>query len=82
MPVFLAWRIPWSEEPGGLVHGFTKELDMTERLIHIHTHTHEESVKQEKSMYNVKLLHKMLNYCKYYQQKLILCRELYTWTPK
>ena len=32
----LAWRIPWTEEPGGLhtVHGVTKELDMTERLIH------------------------------------------------
>ena len=22
----LAWRIPWSEEPGGLVHGVTKSL--------------------------------------------------------
>ena len=26
----LAWRIPWTEEPGGL-HGVT-ELDMTEQL--------------------------------------------------
>ena len=25
----LAWRIPWTEEPGGC-----KELDMTEQLIH------------------------------------------------
>ena len=24
----LAWKIPWTEEPGGL-HGITKELDMT-----------------------------------------------------
>ena len=32
----LAWRSPWTEEPGGLltVHGVTKELDMTERLTH------------------------------------------------
>ena len=32
----LAWRIPWTEEPGGLhtVHGVT-EWDMTERL-HFH----------------------------------------------
>ena len=28
----LAWRIPWTEEPGGCVHGVTKESDMTERL--------------------------------------------------
>ena len=26
----LAWEIPWTEEPGGLFHGVTKELDMTE----------------------------------------------------
>ena len=25
----LAWRIPWTEEPGGLVHGVA-ESDMTE----------------------------------------------------
>ena len=32
----LAWRSPWTKEPGGLltVHGVTKELDMTERLTH------------------------------------------------
>ena len=24
----VAWRIPWTEEPGGL-HGVAKELDMT-----------------------------------------------------
>ena len=34
----LAWRIPWTEEPGGLhtVHGVTKESDTTEQLRHIH----------------------------------------------
>ena len=25
----LAWEIPWTEKPGGLVHGVTKESDMT-----------------------------------------------------
>ena len=25
----LAWEIPWTEEPGGPVHGVTKELDTT-----------------------------------------------------
>ena len=30
-----AWRIPWTEEPGGLQSmGVTKELDTTERLNH------------------------------------------------
>ena len=27
---FLAWRIPWTEEPGGLHSLGCKELDMTE----------------------------------------------------
>ena len=28
----LAWRIPWTEEPGGLQPMGRKELDMTEQL--------------------------------------------------
>ena len=28
----LAWRIPWTEEPGGLQSTGRKESDMTERL--------------------------------------------------
>ena len=28
----LAWRIPWTEEPGGLRSMGSKESDMTERL--------------------------------------------------
>ena len=32
-----SWRIPWTEEPGGLVHGVT-ESGMTERLIRAYTH--------------------------------------------
>ena len=31
----LAWRIPWTEEPGGLQSmGFCKESDMNEQLTH------------------------------------------------
>ena len=30
----LAWRIPWTEEPGWTVHGATKESDMTEGRKH------------------------------------------------
>ena len=31
----LAWRIPWTEEPGGaVVHGVAKESDTAERLMH------------------------------------------------
>ena len=38
----LAWRIPWTEEPGWVTdHGVGKELDMTEQLTaYTHTHTH------------------------------------------
>ena len=32
----LAWKIPWTEDPGGLQSGGRKELDVTE---HTHTHT-------------------------------------------
>ena len=35
-----AWRIPWTEKPGGLQSMGHKQLDMTERLTHTHTHTH------------------------------------------
>ena len=33
----IAWKIPWTEEPGRLVHGVA-ESDTTERL-HFHFHT-------------------------------------------
>ena len=29
---FVAWRIPWTEEPGGLQSMGSQELDMTQRL--------------------------------------------------
>ena len=32
----LAWRIPWTEEPGGLQSMESQELDTTERLNHPH----------------------------------------------
>ena len=28
----LVWRIPWTEEPDGLLHGVAKEPDTTEQL--------------------------------------------------
>ena len=31
-PVFFAWRIPWTQEPGGLESMRPKESDTTERL--------------------------------------------------
>ena len=37
----LAWRIPWTEEPGELYSPWSrKESDTTELLTHTHTHTH------------------------------------------
>ena len=35
----LAWRIPWTEELGGLQSTGGKESDMTEQ-IHLHLHLH------------------------------------------
>ena len=36
----LAWKIPWTEEPGGVQLLGCKESEMTERLgRHAHTHT-------------------------------------------
>ena len=36
----LAWRIPWTEEPGGLQSMRIAELDMTATSMHTHTHAH------------------------------------------
>ena len=37
----LAWRIPWTEESGGVQSMDHKELDMTDQTyIHTHTYTH------------------------------------------
>ena len=42
----LAWRIPWTEEPGALQFMGCKESAITERLMHTHTkrdeHFHKE----------------------------------------
>ena len=37
----LAWRIPWTEESGGLQYSpwSCRESDTTEQLTHTHTHT-------------------------------------------
>ena len=35
----LAWKIPWTAEPGGLSLWVFKESDMTEH-VHAHTHAH------------------------------------------
>ena len=36
----LAWRIPWTEEPGGLQSMGSQRVGHTEQLTHTHTHTH------------------------------------------
>jgi len=33
-----AWRIPWTEEPGGLQSKGIKELDRNKQLTHTHIH--------------------------------------------
>ena len=44
----LAWRIPWTEEPEGYSPWDHKESDMTEQLIH--THTHKYNLKSSASL--------------------------------
>ena len=39
----LAWRIPWTEEPGGLWSWNCEELDIIERLILSLSHIHADS---------------------------------------
>ena len=43
-PRILAWKIPWTEEPGGLwwavVHGVVKELDTAEHTAHTRSTAH------------------------------------------
>ena len=41
----LAWRIPWTEEPGGLQSMGSQRVGQTEQLTHTHTHTHFLEVK-------------------------------------
>jgi len=37
----LAWKIPWTEEPRGLVHRVAKSWETTQcACAHAHTHTH------------------------------------------
>ena len=45
----LAWRIPWTEKPSGLVHKVTKsrtQVKLFNAGTHTHTHTHTESYKE------------------------------------
>ena len=36
----LAWRIPWTQEPGGLQSAVSQKLDMIEQMNTRGTHTH------------------------------------------
>ena len=43
----LAWRIPWTEEPGGLQAMQSQEVrqDLATKCTHAHTHTHQSMSK-------------------------------------
>ena len=49
----LAWRIPWTEEPGKYSPwGCCKELDMNEKLTHTHTQRQKHtSVNENQNLY-------------------------------
>ena len=46
----LAWRIPWTEEPGGL-QSMGQQIDTMDRLTHRHTHTHTHAEVINKSQF-------------------------------
>ena len=46
----LAWRIPWTEEPGELQSKGCKESDANEATEHAHTHTHTHTHKETTSV--------------------------------
>ena len=43
----LAWRIPWTEEPGRLQSMGSKALDMTEQLTRTHTTEHHKEINNK-----------------------------------
>ena len=55
---FLAWRIPWTEEPTGLESmGFAKSWTRLSARAHTHTHTHTQTMLS----YNSKLFSLLWN---------------------
>ena len=48
----VAWRIPWTEEPGGLQSMGCKESDTTEQLTTPPTHTHTHQAWDEDCVIN------------------------------
>ena len=54
----LAWRIPWTEKPGGLRPRGHRELDVTEVTEHTHTHSLNEMILKNKFQSNFKQLYR------------------------
>ena len=48
----LAWRIPWTEEPGRLQSVGRRELDMTERLSIVHSTSYDSRVLEVELKYS------------------------------
>ena len=46
----LAWRILWTEEPGGLLSAGHKESDM---IAHTQTHIYQNGINRDKGKYNI-----------------------------
>ena len=51
----LAWRIPWTGEPGGLQSMRSHSVDMTEHT-HAHTHTHTHTHTQTVAVFVIQVL--------------------------
>ena len=48
----LAWKIPWTEEPGRLQSVGRRELDMTERLSIVHSTSYDSRVLEVELKYS------------------------------
>ena len=55
----LAWRIPWTEKPGGLRPRGHRELDVTEVTEHTHLHSLNEMILKNKFQSNFKQLYRL-----------------------
>ena len=68
----LAWKIPWTEKPGGISSMGSQESDMIE-LTYTHTHTHTQRPYNKKKFRILENLQQCMDIC------WCLCEQCYGW---
>ena len=63
----LAWRIPWTEEPGKLVHGVARSWTWLKRL-RTDTHTYIYRADQKNSIHEILGFKKNSQYCRKFKR--------------